>query len=115
LENYLKKQAGQDVKRKVAACFVLEGENEIIKGYGLGELLLADALKRAYAATVTVGACAVVADPINEHARNFYGEFGFIFGKRPYVHSDADHRSIPLRIYSQTRIRCSIPVSPLEN
>jgi predicted GNAT family N-acyltransferase len=121
LENYLKKQAGQDVKRKVAACFVLEGENEIIKGYytlssdnidrtiipvelqkkmpyktlpvtllgrlardvnykgqGLGELLLADALKRAYAATVTIGACAVVTDPLSEHARKFYGGFGFI-------------------------------------
>jgi predicted GNAT family N-acyltransferase len=121
LENYIQTQAKQDIKRKVAACFVLEGEKGIIKGYytlssdnvdrsiiplelqkkmpyqilpvillgrlaremdfkgqGIGELLLADALKRSYAATVTVGACAVVTDPISEKAREFYGDFGFI-------------------------------------
>src|SRR3989337_1151632 len=33
LENYLKKQAGQDVKRQVAACFILEGDGGIVKGY----------------------------------------------------------------------------------
>lgn len=32
LDNYLKKQAGQDIKRKLAACFVLEEEKQI-KGY----------------------------------------------------------------------------------
>jgi GNAT superfamily N-acetyltransferase len=121
LENYLRKQAGQDVKRQVAACFILEGEDGAVKGYytlssdsidrtlipeqlrkkmpyknlpvtllgrlardrnykgqGIGEILLADALKRAYQATSTLGACAVVTDPINEKARTFYGSFGFI-------------------------------------
>lgn len=33
LENYLRKQAGQDVKRQVAACFILEAEDNAIKGY----------------------------------------------------------------------------------
>jgi hypothetical protein len=34
LNNYLKNQAGQDVKRKLSACFVLiENETNIIKGY----------------------------------------------------------------------------------
>ena len=34
LNNYLKNQAGQDVKRKLSACFVLiEKETNIIKGY----------------------------------------------------------------------------------
>jgi GNAT superfamily N-acetyltransferase len=121
LENYLKKQAGQDVKRQVAACFILEGDGGVIKGYytlsadsvdrtlipeplqkklpyknlpvtllgrlardsnykgqGIGELLLADALKRAYQASSTIGSCAVVSDPINEKARKFYECFGFI-------------------------------------
>lgn len=121
LENYLKKQAGQDVKRQVAACFVLEGNGGAIKGYytlssdsidrtlipeqlqkkmpyknlpvtllgrlardssykgqGIGEILLADALKRAYQANSTIGSCAVVTDPINEKARAFYAAFGFI-------------------------------------
>ena len=121
LENYLRKQAGQDVKRQVAACFVLEGEGSSIKGYytlsadsvdrnlipedlrkklpyknlpvtllgrlardanykgqGIGELLLADALKRAYQASSSIAAWAVVTDPINEKARAFYEGFGFI-------------------------------------
>ena len=121
LESYLRKQAGQDVKRQVAACFVLEGEDGAIKGYytlsadsvdrtlvpenlqkklpyknlpvtllgrlardtnykgqGIGELLLADALRRAYQASSSIGACAVVTDPINEKARAFYEGFGFI-------------------------------------
>jgi GNAT superfamily N-acetyltransferase len=121
LESYLKKQAGQDVKRQVAACFVLEGEDRAIKGYytlsadsvdrtfipeslqkklpyknlpvtllgrlardtsykgkGIGELLLADALRRAYQASSSIGAWAVVTDPINEKARAFYEGFGFV-------------------------------------
>lgn len=121
LEGYLRKQAGQDVKRKVAVCFILEGEDNAIKGYytlsadnvdrtlipenlqkklpyknlpvtllgrlardsnyrgqGIGELLLADALRRAYQASATIGAWAVVTDPINEKARVFYESFGFI-------------------------------------
>lgn len=121
LENYLRKQAGQDVKRQVAACFILGGEGNAIKGYytlsadsvdrtlipeplqkklpyknlpvtllgrlardsnykgqGIGELLLADALRRAYQASSTIGAWAVVTDPINEKARAFYESFGFI-------------------------------------
>lgn len=121
LENYLKKQASQDVKRQVAACFVLEGDGGIVKGYytlsadsidrtlvpqalqkkmpyktlpvtllgrlardkgfrgqGLGDLLLADALKRACQAASNIGACAVVTDPINEKAMEFYRGFGFI-------------------------------------
>ena len=48
------------------------------KGQSIGELLLADALRRAYQASSTIGACAVVTDPINEKARVFYESFGFI-------------------------------------
>ncbi len=34
LNNYLKNQAGQDIKRKLSACFVLsENDTNIIKGY----------------------------------------------------------------------------------
>lgn len=121
LEIYLRKQAGQDIKRQVAACFVLATEDGSVKGYytlsadsvdrnmipeflqkklpyrnlpvtllgrlardinykgqGLGEVLLADALIRAYQASATIGACAVVTDPINSKARIFYESFGFI-------------------------------------
>lgn len=121
LEDYLRKQAGQDVKRQVAACFVLEGDDGAIKGYytlsadsvdrtlipenlqkklpyknlpvtligrlardteykgqGIGEILLADALKRACQASVSIAAWAVVTDPINGKARTFYEAFGFL-------------------------------------
>ena len=121
LESYLKKQAGQDVKRQVAACFILEADEGVIKGFytlssdnvdrtllpeqlqkklpyknlpvtllgrlardtnyqgqGIGELLLADGLKRAFQASSTIGSCAVVTDPINGKARRFYESFGFI-------------------------------------
>ncbi len=33
LDNYIRKQAKQDVKRKLAACFVLPDESNNIKGY----------------------------------------------------------------------------------
>jgi len=121
LEGYLRKQAGQDVRKQVAVCFILEGQDGAIKGYytlsadsvdrnfipvhlqknlpyknlpvtllgrlardssykgqGIGELLLADALRRAYQASSTIGAWAVVTDPINDKARAFYEGFGFI-------------------------------------
>lgn len=120
LTDYLRKQAGQDVKRKIAACFVHEADGGIVRGYytlsadsidrsllpdelkrkmpyknlpvtllgrlardsqfqgkGLGELLLADALKRAYQASSAIGSCAVVTDPINAKASDFYRNFGF--------------------------------------
>jgi ribosomal protein S18 acetylase RimI-like enzyme len=48
------------------------------KGQGIGELLLADALRRAYQASSSIGACAFVTDSINEKARAFYDGFGFI-------------------------------------
>ena len=48
------------------------------KGQGIEEALFADALKRAYPASSTIGSCVVVTDPINEKARRFYESFGFI-------------------------------------
>ena len=52
--------------------------NSQFKGQGVGELLLADALKRAYQASSEVASFAVVTDPINEKARKFYESFGFV-------------------------------------
>jgi len=121
LTDYLRKQVGQDVRRKVALCFVHGEADGTIKGYytlsadsidrvflpgelkkkmpyrnlpvtllgrlardsqfkgqGIGELLLADALKRAYQASLEIASFAVVTDPINEKATDFYKSFGFI-------------------------------------
>lgn len=33
LDNYLHKQAGQDVKRKLSACFILSNDDNLVKGY----------------------------------------------------------------------------------
>jgi predicted GNAT family N-acyltransferase len=124
LSGYIQKQASQDVKRRLSACFILADEDNIVKGYytlssssiqrdqlppdlvkrlpgsysnlpvtllgrlaidriligqGFGELLLVDALKRAYfASSESVASMAVVTDPIDQNAINFYSKYGFI-------------------------------------
>jgi len=50
-----------------------------VKGQGIGEILLLDALKRACRiSTAHMGALAVVVDPIHDKAAAFYQQFGFI-------------------------------------
>jgi hypothetical protein len=124
LDNYLKHQASQDIRKKLSVCFVWpEGKYKIIGYYtlsnssipksqlpegfkhkfpskyenlpvtllgrfainlsfqneGKGRILLFDALKRSYElANKSIGSIAVVTDPIDENARNFYQNFGFI-------------------------------------
>lgn len=124
LNNYLKTQAGQDIKRKLSACFVLSNrETNDIQGYytlsnnsiplssfpeqirkklpkaytsipttllgrlaidskyqgkGIGKILLIDALKRSYQISQEIGSFAVVVDPIDEEAENFYTKYDFI-------------------------------------
>ena len=49
------------------------------KGNGLGEFLLLEALERSYNLSInSLGAMAVVVDPINEKAVKFYEKYGFI-------------------------------------
>ncbi len=124
LNNYLKKQASQDVKRNLSVCFVLSDESNIVKGYytlsnasikkdllpkvttkrfprsykdlpvtllgrlaidtstkgnGFGELMLIDALKRAFDVSQgTIGSIAIIVDPIDDKAKGFYLKYGFI-------------------------------------
>ncbi|MEA2885937.1 MAG: hypothetical protein QOD11_297 [Bradyrhizobium sp.] len=47
------------------------------QGDGLGSLLLADAVQRAYASAATVGSSMLVVDALNERAAAFYQSFGF--------------------------------------
>jgi predicted GNAT family N-acyltransferase len=49
-----------------------------LKGKGVGELLLADALKKALLNSVTVASWAVVVDAKDEKAIAFYKRYGFI-------------------------------------
>jgi len=123
LDNYLKIQANQDIKRKLTACFILNdtANNNVkafytlsnysipnksipetyrkkfpksyssipttllgrlavdnrFKGQNLGRLLLIDALKRSYNISKSIGSFAVIVDPIDNDAINFYTKFGF--------------------------------------
>lgn len=124
LDNYLWRQAKQDVKRKLAACFVLvDKETKKISGYytlssnsishdlipdsfknklpksylslpaillgrlaidknfqgqGIGKILLVDTLKRCFDTSDSIGAFAVIVDPIDKEAERFYEKYGFI-------------------------------------
>ena len=141
LDDYLHKQANQDIKRKLSACFVLnDKQTNLIKGYytlsnnsihqestpiqiqkklprsyksipttllgrlavdsrfqgqGVGKLLLIDALKRSYEISKTIGSFAVVVDPIDKGAENFYAKYGFI--KLP----DSGKMFLPMRTINQ--------------
>ena len=124
LDNYLKTQASQDMRRKANAVFVLVPTNapRTIAGYftlcacglqpgavpeearkhlprypqvsatllgrlavsaewqgqGLGAILLAEALGKAYENAEVVGSTMVVVDAIDERAAGFYRAHGFI-------------------------------------
>ena len=123
LTEYLQKQASQDIKRSLAACFVVLdqckyvigyytlsndsiGRTEIpeeyqkkiprnydvpvtllgrlarditVKGTGLGEHLLLDALQRSNSVSKkSIGSMAVVVAPLSENAVSFYSKYGFV-------------------------------------
>ena len=121
LDIYLKEQVSQDIKKKLALCFVsIDDKNRVIgyytlsnasisrdlippevqkklgyrdipvtligrlardvhyRGKGLGEFLLMDALRRSVWASIDQTASfAVVTDPIDAHAEDFYAKYGF--------------------------------------
>lgn len=141
LDTYMHKQASQDLKRKLSACFVIiESQTNSIKGYytlsnnsipaefipdqirkklprsydsvpttllgrlaidhrfqgqGFGKLILIDALKRSYEVSKAIGSFAVVVDPIDQDAENFYNKYGFI--KLP----DSGKMFLPMKTISQ--------------
>ena len=140
LDNYIQKQAKQDIKRKLSACFILCDEENKVKGFytlsnagiprelipeeiskklpkayrslpvtllgrlaiskknrgeGLGKLLLIDALKRSLEASKNIGSMAVVVDPIDEKAVEFYNRFGFI------LLPDSEKMFLPMKTVEQ--------------
>jgi ribosomal protein S18 acetylase RimI-like enzyme len=123
LTEYLQKQVNQDIRKRLATCFVLaDSKNNVIgyytltteslgketipdkykkgiprnynapvillgrlarhldyKGKRIGEYLLIDALSRSLKlSNKSIGAMAVVTDPINKRARDFYKKYGFL-------------------------------------
>lgn len=65
------------------------------QGQGVGKLMLIDALKRSYELSKTVGSFAVVVDPIDQDAENFYDKYGFI--KLP----DSGKMFLPMKTINQ--------------
>lgn len=57
------------------------------KGQGIGNLLMVDALRRAYRSSSVIGSVAIVTDPKDDRAARFYGEFGFksLDGRRMFL------------------------------
>ena len=49
-----------------------------IKGERIGETLLLDALKRSFDTSIKIGSMAVIVDPVDQDAKNFYLKYGFI-------------------------------------
>jgi predicted GNAT family N-acyltransferase len=123
LDNYIKKQASQDVERKAAVVYVATNDGKTILGYytlsqysvqlndipaeiakkkfakypglsatllgrlarhesmkgqGMGELLLMDALRQALRLSRQVASAAVIVDAKDDKAAAFYRKYGFI-------------------------------------
>ena len=141
LDNYFWRQARQDIKRKLSACFVLiDKESDCIAGYytlssnsisndlipetfrnklpksylsvptillgrlavdktfqgkGVGKNLLIDALKRCFDIADSIGAFAVIVDPLDKEAERFYEKYGFI--KLP----DSEKMFLPMKTIKQ--------------
>ncbi len=60
---------------------ILLGRLAIDKGFqgkGIGKILLIDALRRCYDTTESIGAFAVIVDPLDQDAERFYKKYGFI-------------------------------------
>ena len=49
-----------------------------LKGKGYGAILLFDALNRSWKTATSVGTMAVVVEPIDENAQQFYSRYGFL-------------------------------------
>lgn len=124
LDNYIARQASQDIKRDLSTCYVLVDEadnivkgyftlssgsvrrddipenlsqklppsygnlptvllgrlaiDESIKGQRWGERLLLEALERCLDVSEHIGTMAVVVDPLDQEAAQFYKKYGFI-------------------------------------
>ena len=140
LTDYIRKQVSQDIRKRLATCFVaVDNEQNVVgyytltsespgrelipdkylkqvpenynapvillgrlardiktKGTGLGEHLLIDALFRSYKLSKeSIGAMALVVDPINDKAVEFYKKYGF--EQLP----DSEKMFLPMKVIGQ--------------
>ena len=79
LPNELSKKLPESYTNLPATLLGRLAVDESVSGKGFGELLLMDALKRSYEVSKSViGSIAVIVDPIDEQAIQFYEKYGFI-------------------------------------
>ena len=138
LDRYLKKQAKQDIKRRISRVFIATKPDnprstigfytlstlsielnqlpeklarklpkhpvpaaligrlavrDFAQGQGVGKMLLADAIKRTMAVSDQIAIYAMVVDAINENAKGFYEQFGFI-----RLRDDSPRLFLPLKL-----------------
>ena len=122
MDNYIHKQAGQDIKRSISRVFVAEqpgnskevmgyyslstlsielnqlpenlarklprhpipaaligrlAVSKSVQGYGIGKMLLIDAIKRTLSVSEQIAIYAMVVDAIDDNAKGFYEQYGF--------------------------------------
>ena len=76
-DNLLKKlpRSYQDLPVVLLGRLAIDKKSQ---GKGYGSSLLIDALKRCYEISKSLGTIAIIVDPIDEKAQNFYERYGFI-------------------------------------
>ena len=70
-----------------------------VRGRGLGEFLLLDALRRAEYLSTKIGVQAVEVDAIDERARRFYQKYGFIS-----LLDDPRHLLLPMKVIRKLKL-----------
>ena len=70
-----------------------------VKGQGLGEFLLLDALRRAEYLSTKIGIQAVEVDAINQAAIRFYKKYGFVS-----LRDDTRHLFLPMKVIRRLKL-----------
>ena len=70
-----------------------------VKGQGLGEFLLLDALRRAEYLSTKIGILAVEVDAINDAAKGFYVKYGFVS-----LQDDSRHLFLPIKVIHKLKL-----------
>lgn len=73
--------------------------SEIAQGYGVGKMLLSDAIKRTLSVSDQIAIYAMVVDAINDKAESFYKRFGFT-----RLSDDSPRFFLPLKSIADTII-----------
>jgi GNAT superfamily N-acetyltransferase len=79
LPDYFKKSLPKSYENLPATLLGRLAIDDSIAGKGNGKLLLFDALKRSYITSIhSIASIALIVDPIDQDAINFYEKYGFI-------------------------------------